>query len=275
MTARTWLITGCSSGFGLELVRAAAARGDRVVATMRNPAGFVVPDGVSGEVMVKALDVIDEAQVRSVVAEVVRDFGRIDALVNNAGYGLVGSVEECTTEQIRRNIETNLMGPIFTMRAVLPVMRGQKGGHIINMSAAAAIENYAGFGVYGGAKYGLEGVSEAVAAEVRPFGVRVTLVQPGPFRTDFISRSMDRAAGTIAEYQPTVGKFAAFLEGVNGKQPGDPTKAAALIVSLVDVERPPLRLTLGKYAIGKVRRKQASVLRELEAWEERGMATDF
>lgn len=275
MPTRTWLITGCSSGFGLELVRAAAARGDRVVATMRNPAGFVVPAGVSGEVSAKAMDVTDEGQVRSVVAEVVRECGRIDVLVNNAGYGLIGPLEECSTEQIRRNVETNLMGPIHTMRAVLPVMRGQKGGMIINMSAAAAIENYAGFGVYGGAKYGLEGVSEAVAAEARPFGVRVTLVQPGPFRTDFISRSMDRAAGAIAEYQPTVGKFAAFLEGVNGKQPGDPVKAAALIVSLVDAERPPLRLTLGKYAIGKVRRKQASVLRELEAWEGQGAATDF
>lgn len=272
---RIWLITGCSSGFGFELVRAAAARGDRVVATMRSPAGFVPPDGMSGEVTAKQLDVTDEGQVRSVVAEVVRECGRIDVLVNNAGYGLIGSLEECSTEQIRRNFETNLMGPIFTMRAVLPVMRGQKGGHIINMSAAAAIENYAGFGVYGGAKFGLEGVSEAVAAEVRPFGVRVTLVQPGPFRTDFISRSMDRAPGEIAEYQPTVGKFASFLDGMNGKQPGDPAKAAGLIVSLVDAERPPLRLALGKYAIGKVRRKQASVLRELEAWEGQGAATDF
>jgi NAD(P)-dependent dehydrogenase (short-subunit alcohol dehydrogenase family) len=272
---RTWLITGSSSGFGLELVKAAAARGDHVIATMRNPAGFVVPEGLAGAITPVAMDVTDEAQVRRVVAEVVRTHGRIDVLVNNAGYGLIGSLEECTSEQIRRNIETNLMGPVHTMRAVLPVMRQQKSGHIINMSAAAAIENYAGFSVYGGAKYGLEGVSEAVAAEVKPFGVRVTLVQPGPFRTDFIARSMDRAAGQVAEYQPTVGKFAAFLEGVNGKQPGDPAKAAALIVSLVDEERPPFRLALGKYAIGKVKRKQASVLRELEQWEGRGAATEF
>lgn len=275
MASRVWLVTGASSGFGLEIAKAAAARGDCVVATMRNPAGFVVPTGVSGSVATRAMDVTDEAQVKSVVDEVVREHGRIDVLVNNAGYGLIGSLEECSTEQIRRNIETNLMGPIHTMRAVLPIMRAQKSGHIINMSAAAAIENYAGFSVYGGAKYGLEGVSESIAAEVKPFGVRVTLVQPGPFRTDFIARSMDRAAGTIAEYQPTVGKFAAFLEGVNGKQPGDPAKAAALIVSLVDLERPPLRLALGKYAIGKVRRKQASVLRELEGWEAQGAATDF
>ncbi len=271
MAARTWLITGCSSGFGLEIAKSAAARGDQVVATMRKPEGFVSPGGA---VVPIAMDVTDEGQVREVVGRVVREFGRIDVLVNNAGYGLIGALEECSTEQIRRNIETNLMGPLHTMRAVLPVMRGQRSGWIVNMSAAAAIENYAGFSVYGGAKCGLEGVSEAVAAEARPFGVKITIVQPGPFRTDFIARSMDRA-NTGTEYVPTVGKFAAFLDGVNGKQPGDPAKAAALIVSLADEERPPLRLVLGKYAIGKVRRKQGSVLRELETWEGRGAATDF
>lgn len=275
MSGLVWLITGASSGFGLEIAKAAAQRGDRVIATMRHPERSALTGAQGVAITPMRLDVTDEAQVQQVVADVVRDFGRVDVLVNNAGYGLIGALEECSTEQIRRNIETNLMGPIHMMRAVLPIMRAQKSGYIINMSAAAAIENYAGFGVYGGAKYGLEGVSEAVAAEGKPLGIRVTIVQPGPFRTDFIARSMDRAKQTLSEYQPTSGKFASFLDGASGRQPGDPAKAAALICSLADVERPPLRLTLGKYAVGKVRRKQASVLRELEAWEGQGASTDF
>jgi len=275
MPPRTWLITGSSSGFGLEIVKAAAARGDHVIATMRNPSSFIIPVGLAGVITPMTLDVTDVSQVQQVVSQVVRDHGQIDVLVNNAGYGLIGALEECTEEQIRRNLETNLLGPIHTMRAVLPIMRAQKRGHIINISAAAAIENYAGFSIYGGSKYALEGVSEAVAAEAKPLGIRMTIVQPGPFRTDFIARSLDRAPINIADYQPTAGKFAAFLAGADGKQPGDPAKAAALIVSQVDAERPPLRLTLGKYAVGKVRRKHASVIRDLEAWEAQSTATDF
>jgi NAD(P)-dependent dehydrogenase (short-subunit alcohol dehydrogenase family) len=154
-------------------------------------------------------------------------------------------------------------------------MRQQKYGHIINMSAAAAIGNYAGFSVYGATKFALEGLSEGLAAELKPLGIKVTLVQPGPFRTAFIARSLDRAPDCFPEYQATVGKFGSFLEKMDGQQPGDPAKAADAILKVVDSENPPLRLVLGKYATDKVERTCKARLRELETWKEIGLPTDF
>jgi len=275
-STRVWLVTGVSSGFGRALVEQILAAGDRVIGTARKPE--TLADLVSrapDQLQVLALDVADPVQVRAVVTEAAGIWGRLDVVVNNAGYGLVGALEEYTEAQIERNLATNLMGPLYVMRAVLPLFRAQKSGHFVNLSAAAAISNYAGFSVYGGAKAGLEMVSESVRAETAPLGIKVTLVEPGPFRTDFIGRSLERGAERLPDYDGTSGKFLGFLERINGRQPGDPDRAAAAIVKVVQEPNPPFRLVLGNYAIGKTRRMLAARGAELDTWEAAGMPMDF
>jgi NAD(P)-dependent dehydrogenase (short-subunit alcohol dehydrogenase family) len=210
-----------------------------------------------------------------VVAQAAAAFGRLDVVVNNAGYGLVGALEEFDDAQIARNFETNFFGALRVIRAALPILRAQRRGHFVNISAAAVIANYPGFSIYGATKWALEGVSEALAAEVRPLGLRVTIVQPGPFRTDFVARSLERAARQIPDYDPSSGKFQRFLEAMDGRQAGDPGKEADAIMAAVAADHPPLRLILGKYAIDKARRKLAASARELDAGSAAGLATDF
>ena len=269
-------MTGCSSGFGAALAAEVLSRGQRVVATARNVEALSdlaarFPDTCRP----LALDVTDASQVKAVVAQAVKAFGRLDFVVNNAGYGLVGAFEELGTEQIARNFDTNFFGALEVIRAALPVLRSQGSGHIVNISAAAVISNYAGFSVYGATKWALEGVSESLAAELKPLGIKVTIVQPGPFRTDFIARSLERAESHIADYDRTSGKFARFLEAMAGKQPGDPAKAAKAIIAALESDTPPLRLILGKYANDKTRKKLADAERDRAAWEPVGLPTDF
>jgi NAD(P)-dependent dehydrogenase (short-subunit alcohol dehydrogenase family) len=274
--SRVWFITGCSSGFGRALSEKVLARGDRLIATAREPNQLAsLVESHRENCRVFALDVTDTAQISSVVAQGAEAFGRLDVVVNNAGYGIVGAFEETSDEQIKRNFDTNFFGALYVMRAVLPILRSQKSGHVVNISAAAAISNYAGFSIYGATKCALEGASESIAAEVKPLGIRVTIVQPGPFRTDFIARSLERSEGRIADYDATSGKFAALLEKMSGRQPGDPARAADAIIAVVDSNSPPLRLVLGKYAHDKVRRRIAWMESELKAWEPVGLPTDF
>ena len=273
---KTWFITGASSGFGRELAAAVIAHGDQVAVTARDISK--IEDFVEDyPLQAKAyeLDVTKPESITAALAEARRDFGRLDVVVNNAGYGLIGALEECSDEQMLRNIDTNLTGPLRVMRAALPMFREQRSGHFINMGAAAAISNYAGFCVYGGAKAGMELASESVASEGAPFGVKVTVVIPGPFRTEFIARSLDRATEPVAEYAATSGKFLSFLEKVDGKQPGDPAAAAQAIIAAVESEKPPFRLVLGKYAYQKARRQLDKERAELDAWEQVGLPTDF
>ena len=273
---KTWFITGASSGFGRELAAAVIAHGDQVAVTARDISkieDFV--DDYPLQAKAYELDVTKPESITSAIAEARRDFGRLDVVVNNAGYGLIGALEECSDEQMLRNIDTNLTGPLRVMRAALPMFREQRSGHFINMGAAAAISNYAGFCVYGGAKAGMELASESVASEGAPFGVKVTVVIPGPFRTEFIARSLDRATEPVAEYAATSGKFLSFLEKVDGKQPGDPAAAAQAIIAAVESEKPPFRLVLGKYAYQKARRQLDKERAELDAWEQVGLPTDF
>jgi NAD(P)-dependent dehydrogenase (short-subunit alcohol dehydrogenase family) len=271
-----WLITGCSTGLGRALAARVLDRGHRLIATARQPetlAELVAVDPSRCRAL--ALDVADATQVAPVVAQAAAFFGRLDVVVNNAGYGMIGAVEEYDEAQIARNFETNFFGALRVIRAALPILRAQRRGHFVNMSAAAVIANYAGFSIYGATKWALEGLSESLAAEVRPLGLKVTIVQPGPFRTDFISRSLERASTAIPDYEATSGKFRRFLETMSGRQPGDPDKAADVIIAAVESENPPLRLVLGKYAIDKTRRKLVSAARELEAGSAAGLATDF
>lgn len=276
IATRVWFITGCSRGLGRALALAALERGHRVVATARAAESLAELAGrFPDQCRALALDVTRPDEVATVITEAAAAFGRLDFVVNNAGYGLIGALEEVTEEQIRQNFETNFFGAVQVMRAALPILRAQRHGHFVNISAAAAIGNYPGFSIYGATKWALEGVSESLAAEVRPLGLKVTLVQPGPFRTDFIAHSMKRSDTRMAEYEDTRGKFQRLIETMDGRQPGEPAKAAAAIIAAVESERPPLRLVLGKYAIDKARRSRTAAGRELDTWAELGSATEF
>lgn len=271
-----WFITGCSSGLGRALAVAALGRGDRVVASAREVAALAPLAAEHPErCRPFALDVTDAPSIAAAVAGAVEAFGRIDVLVSNAGCGLVGALEECSEEETARIFDVNFFGALRVIRAVLPHFRSQRGGHVVAISAAAAIANYPGFAAYGAAKRALEGAAESLALEGRTFGLKVTLVQPGPFRTDFVGRSLARAATTLSDYEASSGKFGRYLGTMDGKQPGDPARAAAAILAAVTAERPPLRLVLGPYAQDKAKRTLAAAQRELEAWSAVGGATDF
>lgn len=274
--SKVWLITGSSTGFGRTLAEMVLEKGDRVIATARKPEQLedLISKYPQTAIALK-LDVTNQAEIKAAVDSAIAKLGRVDILVNNAGYGLIGALEEVSDEQIHRNFDTNLFGAIKVIRAVLPVMRKQQSGHIINMSAIAGFTNELGFSIYGGAKFALEGVSEALRGEVAPLGIKVTIVEPGPFRTDFIGRSLDRAEEQMEAYQGTVGKFLNFLNNIEGKQPGDPAKAAEAIIKVVNSENPPLRLVLGKYAYSKFRQKIESLKTELDKWELVAANTDF
>ena len=273
---RVWLITGSSSGLGRSLAEAVLAQGDTAVVTARNVARVKdLEHQYPGKALALPLDVTHPEQIAAAVQAALASFFRIDVLANNAGYGVLGALEELSPAQMSRNLETNLMGPISTMRAVLPVMRQQRNGHIVNISAIAAFGNEMGFSIYGGAKAALEAVSESVASEVRPLGIRVTIVAPGPFRTDFIGRSIENASGQIDDYRGTSGKFASFLQKLDGRQPGDPAKAAQAIIRIVESAKPPFRFVLGGYAFDKMRKKLKSIGAEIDAWENVGLNTDY
>lgn len=275
MADKVWFITGCSTGFGRELALAALSQGDEVVATARKVEALAeLTERWPEHCRALELDVTNFDSIPGVVAEAIAAFGRIDVLVNNAGYGLVGPVEETSREQTQQNFAVNFFGPLELIRAVLPHFRARKSGRIVNMSAAAAISNYAGFGIYGAAKCALEGLSESLAQEGKSFGLKVTLVQPGPFRTDFVARSLEKTEGAIPEYANTAGRFARLIESMHGKQPGDPARAALAIVQAVDADRPPMRLVLGKYAIDKARRDWSQREAELREWENAGISAD-
>ena len=273
---KVWLITGCSSGFGKFLTALALKKGYYVVATARDIDKLgKIQSEYSKQVLALGLDVTDNSQISETVRAAIQRYGRIDVLVNNAGYGLVGALEEYTEEQMQKNFNTNFWSSIQLIREVLPQMRNQGTGHIINISAGAAIMNEAGFSIYAASKAALDLASEALCWELKPLGINVTNVVPGPFRTDFINRSMERAEVSIEDYQNKVGKFVEFLEKIDGRQPGDPEKAAKAIIDITLAEKPPLYLYLGEYAYKTANRKIKALNKYLEDWEEVGLKTDF
>jgi NAD(P)-dependent dehydrogenase (short-subunit alcohol dehydrogenase family) len=271
----TILITGASTGFGRSLATEALDRGHQVALAVRTPES--VADLVAahpGKAHAIRFDLTKLADAERAVRETIEQFGSLDVLINNAGYGLLAALEETTDDQLSRNLETNFTGPFRLIRAALPVMRAQKQGRIISLSAIAAYANHPGFAVYAGAKAALDAACDAAAQETAAFGIKFTQVIPGPFRTDFIGRSLDHAE-RLPDYEATVGKFGAYLAKVNGKQPGDPTAASRLILDLLNEEKPPFRLMIGHYATTLLSKKIAANASELEAWKERGLATDF
>ncbi|HWU67858.1 MAG TPA: oxidoreductase [Stenotrophobium sp.] len=273
---KIWLITGCSRGLGRALAEAVVASGARLIATARDAHTLDALEKLAPDrVQTLSMDVNDEAEVRAGVTRAVAAFGRVDVLVNNAGYGLLGAVEEVSDSEARAQMETNVFGALRVTRALLPYLREQGGGHILNISSVAGIVSTPGLGLYNASKYALEGYSEALALELAPMGIRVTIVEPGPFRTDWAGSSMAQAARTLDAYDATAGATARLLKSYSGRQPGDPEKAAAAMLKVVESDKPPLRLPLGEMAVTRIRSKLAAQLAELDAWEKVALDTAF
>ncbi len=275
-SSKIWFITGISGGLGKALADAALAQGDTVVGTFRQTEqaeAFTAsqPDRTLGLV----LDVTNLAQIPASLQTAVARFGRIDVLVNNAGFGFVGAVEETSMAEVRTVFETNLFGALAVTQAALPILRQQRSGHILQMSSHSGFKGFAGFGIYGASKFALEGFSEALADEVKPLGIKVTIIEPGPFRTGFGGDALGKAQTVIADYDPTAGAFRQRMVNVNGQQEGDPVKAADAIVALVNSENPPLRLPLGKIATITLANKLASVQADLDAGRETAINAVF
>jgi NAD(P)-dependent dehydrogenase (short-subunit alcohol dehydrogenase family) len=272
VAARVWLVTGAASGFGREIVRAALDRGDGVVVAVRDPAA-VADLAVRPGALVVRLDVTDPVAVAAAVAAAHERFGRIDVLVNNAGRGLVGALEETTPEQVRALVEINVFGVLAMTRAVLPGMRERGGGHLVQLSSVGGVVANPGHACYAMTKFALEGVSEGLAAELAPFGIRVTIVEPGPFRTASAGRSMVRSTPLAAYAGTPAADLRAALAEQDGRQPGDPARAAAAVLRCVDDPGAPLRLPLGDRAVDRIRAKLTAQLADLDAWEDVARAT--
>ena len=273
---RVWFITGASRGLGALIAHAALADGNAVVAAGRNVAAITERLGESDALLPVALDVTDEAQAKAAVEAALAKFGRIDVLVNNAGFGLLAAVEESSDADVRRMYDTNVFGLLNVTRAVLPVMRAQRSGHVVNMSSIGGYRAGAGFGVYSSTKFAVEGITESLHAELKPLGIHATVVEPGYFRTDFLdASSLVVGKEIIADYDETSGNVRRFAVGMNHNQPGDPEKLATALVTLADAETPPLRLPLGTDTLKAIADKNAYVAAETETWKELSRSTDF
>lgn len=273
---KVWLITGSSTGFGRSLTAAVLKTGARVIATARQPEQLddlvtQYPDTAKSV----RLDVTNAQEVHDAVNTAITTFGRIDVLVNNAGYGTIGAIEEVSDEAIHRQFETNVFGALQMMRTVLPSMRQQRSGHILNLSSVGGFVSFGATGIYCATKFALEALSEALAKEVAALGIKVTIIEPGAFRTDFNGRSLSAPEHLIEDYASVSGPFLQWLEEMDGKQPGDPDKAAAAMIQVVKSDNPPLRLALGADAVGAIDEKLKSVKAELDAWQEVSVNTAF
>lgn len=275
-TSRTWFITGASTGFGRILAEEVLKTGGKVVATARKPEQVAdlekqYPDRAKA----LKLDVTDPAQVDAAVTNSIAQFGKIDVLVNNAGYGLAGAIEEATDEEFLPVFETNVLGLIRVTRAFLPHFRKQRSGSIVNLSSIGGLIGSSGWGYYNASKFAVEGFSEALAAELAPLGIHVTIVEPGPFRTDFLGRSGVEAKERIADYDATAGKTRQYFHEQAGKQPGDPVRAVHAIIQAAESPKPPLHLVLGAMALQRMRGKLDQWKMDLDTWQSITLGADF
>ncbi|WP_207427788.1 oxidoreductase [Pedobacter sp. SYSU D00535] len=273
---RIWFITGVSGGLGRALAQEVAAAGDIVIGSLRKEEQREAFEKLlPGKTFGVLLDVNDQSQISSVVEDAVARFGRIDVLVNNAGYGLFGAIEEVSMEEARQQMETNFFGPLALTQAVLPHMRNKKNGCIVQISSQAGFRSNPGMGLYNASKFALEGFSEALALETAELGIKVIIVEPGPFRTSWAGDSSKTAETKIDAYTSTAGALTETIKGYAGKQPNDPAKGARAIITAVNSENPPLRLPLGKEAIEAIRRKLKSVEENVNSWEDVAADTAF
>ncbi|HEV2510350.1 oxidoreductase [Bosea sp. (in: a-proteobacteria)] len=271
-----WFITGASRGFGAQVAKLALAKGDAVVATARDPKSVIASLGEHPNLLAVALDVTDEAQAHAAIKEAIHRFGRIDILLNNAGFGLLGAVEEATATEVEALYRTNVFGVLNVCRAVLPHMRRARNGHILNISSIGGYRSAAGFGVYCSTKFAVEGLTEALADELAPLGIKATIIEPGYFRTDFLdARSLSISGARIDDYAGTAGAVREHAAKLSHRQPGNPAKLAAAIVALGGNPEAPLRMPYGSDTIAAIEAKNALVARELDAWRTVSVSTDF
>ncbi len=274
--APVWLITGCSTGFGRELSKVVLGRGWRAAVTARDPQSLtgLVAENEARALALK-LDVTKPDEVSEAVKKTEAKFGSIDALVNNAGYGYLSGAEEGEDEEVRAMFEANFFGLAAMTRAVLPGMRKQRRGHIVNISSIGGFVGFPGVSYYNATKFAVEGFSEGLAQEVAPLGIKVLIVEPGPFRTDWAGRSLKQTRHPIADYANTSAARRQAIAGGSGKQAGDPVRAAEAIIKAVESSTPPLRLLLGRYALEAGRKKLDAVRRDFDAWEKTTLAADY
>jgi NAD(P)-dependent dehydrogenase (short-subunit alcohol dehydrogenase family) len=271
-----WLITGCSTGFGRELAKLVLERGWRAVVTARDTSKVAdIVEGHGDRALVLPLDVTQRAQIDHAVAQAKEHFGRIDVLVNNAGYGYLAAIEEGEDAAVREMFEANVFGLIDTTKAVLPVMRKQRSGLIVNVSSIGGLTSFAATGYYHGTKYAVEGISESLATEVKPLGIDVLIVEPGPFRTNWAGPSIKQSATQIEDYAATAGERRKQTAARSGNQAGDPVRAAQAIIDAALSDTPPLRLLLGKAALELARKKLDFLRSDFDAWEATTVGADF
>ena len=275
-TTPVWFITGCSTGFGRELVKLVLQKGWKAVITARHPEQVAdLATGHEENALVLPLDVTEKNQITTSVGLALDKFGRIDVLVNNAGYGYFTSIEEGEEEKIRAQFETNFFGLVYMTQAVLPGMRANRSGHIVNFSSIGGLRAFTSTGYYHATKFAVEGLSESLAQEVAPLGIKVTIVEPGPFRTDWAGRSTSRTEVQIPDYEETVGKRMAASQKSSGKQQGDPVRGSEAIIDAVLSENPPLRLLLGEPAYKMAFEKLDQLKQNFEAWKSVTIGADY
>ncbi len=275
-TSPVWFITGCSTGLGRALAQRVLEHGHRAVVTARrtDQISDIVAD-YSANALAVALDINDHAQVDAAIAQAGEQFSGIDVLVNNAGYGYLAAVEEGDEQDIRDMFETNFFSLAALIRKVLPGMRARKSGHIINISSVGGLVGAASSGFYNATKFAVEGLSDALAKEVEPLGIRVTAIEPGPFRTDWAGRSLRQAKHPIAAYADTAAARRAQITSYSGKQAGDPVRAAEAIIKVVESDDPPHNLILGKNGLDRVRAKLAALMQSIDDWEDVTLSADY
>lgn len=270
-----FFITGCSTGFGRELAKLVLDRGFRTVMTARDPSTIQDLAGHGDGVLALQLDVTDKVQMANAVRQAEAKFGSIDVLVNNAGFGYVGALEESDEAEVRALFEANFFGLARMIHEVLPGMRRRRRGSIVNISSIGGFVGFPGVGYYNATKFAVEGLSEALSKEVAPLGIKVLIVEPGPFRTDWAGRSLKKSTRKIPEYAETAGAFRGRLTEGSGKQAGDPVRAGEAIIKALDSDHTPLRLVLGKIALERARIKMQQLRGDFDAWEQISLAADY
>ncbi|MBD2108524.1 oxidoreductase [Nodosilinea sp. FACHB-13] len=275
MTQKTWFITGASRGIGAEIAKAVLAAGDQLIATARRTSDLDQFES-NPNALTLSLDITDEAQVEAAVAAGLERFGQIDVLVNNAGFGILGGIEETSAQEVERVYRTNVFGLLNMTRAVLPSMRERRSGHIINLSSIGGYRSTPGWGVYSSTKFAVEGITEALHDELAPLGIHATVVEPGYFRTNFLDgSSLQRTATEIPDYAETVGKVRQIASQLSYQQPGDPVKLAQAMLQLANADTPPLRLPLGTDTLQAIAQKNAYVEQETAQWRALAESTDY
>jgi NAD(P)-dependent dehydrogenase (short-subunit alcohol dehydrogenase family) len=275
-TQKVMLVTGASKGFGLEIAKTALAAGDKVIATVRSKADQLAASlNNDPNLLVVTMDVTNEAQVKAAVAEGLLRFGKIDVVINNAGYGIVTAIEEATDAEVKAQYDTNVFGLLNVLRAALPHLRAQRSGHIINVSSLFGFGAIPGWALYGSTKFAVEGISKGLAIELEPLNIKVTVVEPGLFSTEFLSaESYSASKNIIADYAATVGPMRAGADQLHGNQPGDPKKLARVVVDIAHNENPPLHLPIGKDAVGMYKANAEKTSKEIDQWIEVSTSTD-